>query len=174
MNKEDLPFTQQMQIKEANVRGVYISIACDFERMMADIIANCEIVNSAGRLEYKRKYINSLEMGKKVGRCEKVLKAYRNGIYYNKFSSQLNTLSGLVYYRNMLAHGYSNFDTNQKDMSFIIFENTIKGKTVLEKIEVQPFLMQMELHRANIMQMMNLAFILSIERSNPRRISPLN
>ena len=71
MQITDLPYTQQMQSKEAVVRGTYISIACDYERIMDDIIALYEVDKAfpngydtksneeinIGLENYKRKYI---------------------------------------------------------------------------------------------------------------------
>ena len=161
-----LPFTQQMQFKEANVRGVYLSIACDMEFLMDDIIAKCEIDNQDERQEFRERKIIQLEMGKKLGRCIKSLSEYRNGIYYKKFSTQFDIIEKLVHYRNLMAHGYSEYDEKKIDKSFIVFRNIDKGKKNEEKIEIMPFLINMEEYRSNLMRLLDLTSILSAERGH--------
>ena len=54
-----LDFVQQMQFKEAGLRGLYVSISCDIEFMLVDIIAKCEIDIPSQREPYKLKHFGN-------------------------------------------------------------------------------------------------------------------
>lgn len=167
MQLQKLPFAQQMQFYEGSVRGVYLSIACDMEFLMSDIIAKIEKfpLVKGERLKFKEDKIYQLEMGKKTRRCIDDLKDYRKGVYYNKFKPQFDIIETLVHYRNLMAHGHSDYDDKKMDTSFIWFKN-YKGKKIIEKIMVAPFILEMETYRKNLMKLLDLIIILTAERGN--------
>lgn len=159
-----LNYTQRMQFLEASVRGVYISIACDVERIMEDMIAQIEIDNPKDRLSFKMRKICGLEMGMKLQRLDDGLKAY-NARYYKYYKNELNIIRELVGYRNLLAHGYSDYDDNKVDKRFITFTNIYRNKKDVVKIEVEPFLFQMEKYREGLKKLMTLTITLYNERA---------
>lgn len=163
-----LPFTQQMQVHECHVRGVYLSIACDYEQLMEDVIALCESdqvsrpINNGSIKRYCIKYLTHLTMGKKLGRLSKKLKAY-NEEYFNSLSEQFKIMDKLVEYRNILAHGYSNYDEKQLDTSFIIFEHVDKGKLNTSNVSIKPFLLAYEHYRQCLNKLMELTVAMRAE-----------
>lgn len=68
----------------------------------------------------------------------------------------------------MLAHGFSEYDENKLDESYIIFHWINKANGIREmkseKIVVQPFIMQIEKYRKNIFQFMKLHAALSRDK----------
>ena len=58
------PFSLDMFGLEAKVRGLYLTIACDFEKIMSDIIVNCEESDGSKRELLRLKIF--FEMGKKL------------------------------------------------------------------------------------------------------------
>jgi len=168
MNISQLPFTQQMQVHESHVRGVYISIACDYEQLMDDVIYLCELETGPLTLtdeiiSHKLRYICHLEMGKKFRRTKEGLKNY-NIQYFQDFTPHLDIIEKLVKYRTILAHGYSSYDEHQKDKSFIDFKYFYKGKEHTERIIIYPFLTKMEQYRSSIMELAGLTVLLRKER----------
>lgn len=157
------PFPQKMQFHEDNVRGTYISIACDFERLMDDLIALKEIDKVGDRktitvdqiMDYKKDKITHLEMGKKYARSKEALKQY-NIDYYNDFIPHFEIIKSLVKYRTILAHGYSEYDEKQIDTTYIDFEFVYKGKRQKERIVIKPFLSDLNKYRHTIMELMGL------------------
>ena len=168
MRFHELPFVQQMQVRESNVRGTYICIACDFESLMEDLIVLCELpeekLNAAGVLEMKLKKTTQLEMGKKYRRAKDGLEKY-NSEYHNDFLPHFTVIAKLVKYRTILAHGYSEFDPHQKDNTWIAFNYHDKGKMKQEKIIILPFIMQLEEYRKSIMELAGLVVQIRKDRN---------
>ncbi len=179
-----LPRTQQMLVYEANIRGAYISISCDSERLMDDLVALCELgkIFPTGLDEktddeiiktiiaYKVRLITSLEMGKKLDRCQKGLKNY-NQNYFEEFNKHFTVIADLVKDRNLMAHGYTDFDIHQNpNQVLILFENVERGKKKEKVIDFQPFIMQLERYRSVIMELLELVVRLRIENFGNRNI----
>ena len=168
MDFSHLPFTQQMQVHEANVRGVYLSIACDYEQLMNDVIFLCglgegEKPANGEIIAFKNQHLRHLEMGKKFRRTKRALEKY-NPEYFKDFHPYFDIIERLVMYRTILSHGYSSYDPNQKDKSFIVFEHLYQGKVYTERIVIYPFLTQMEHYRSCIMELAGLCALLRKER----------
>ena len=135
--KQEYPFSLDMFGLEAKVRGLYLTIACDFEKIMSDIIVKCEEPDGSKREALRLKI--AFEMGKKLKRCEQELLKY-NSAYYNHFIPQFEAIKELLKYRNMLAHGFSQYDPQKIDKSFITFIWVEKGKERIDNINVKPFI----------------------------------
>lgn len=185
MNTSQLPYTQQMQTHEANVRGTYISIACDYEQLMDDLIVLCELekIFPAGFDEksdgeiiqeingYKTKWVTSVEMGKKFRKCKDGLVKYSQ-TYFDDFSPHFIVISDLIQDRNLMAHGYSNYDVQQESGKiFILFENVQQGKKEEKLIEVRPYIAKLEKYRKGIMELMGLTLTLRMEIFGKRHIA---
>jgi len=141
------PFSLDMFGLEAKVRGLYLTLACDFEKVMVETIALCEEPDDSKRQAFMIKM--PFEMGKKLKMFKKSVMKY-NKSYYNHFLPQFKIIGELVKYRNMLAHGFSQYDTNKSDKSFIIFEWQHKGKLKSDRIEVKPFMNKILDYRIHI------------------------
>lgn len=161
--EQNMPFTQQMQIKEANVRGVYLSIACDYERLMEDLILLCELHRVKSIENFKAKYLSELSMAQKLSRSKKALLKY-NKIYYSSFLPHFKIIGNLVRYRNIMAHGHSNYDDTQKDKSYIDFDYVIKKKPKKINIKITPFISELEGYRHSIMELLGLTFTIRREK----------
>ncbi|MEO8861458.1 MAG: hypothetical protein ABI358_08550 [Ginsengibacter sp.] len=153
MNDRDYPFALNMFGSEAKVRGLFITVACDFDVVISHMIMKCEEPDKEKRdaLFMRLPY----EMGKKLNRCKKALKAYNEG-YYNRFLVEFDAMKELLKYRNMLAHGYSQFDEKQLDDSFIIFNWIEKGKLKIDKIALIPFyknILRFRKHLSNLYEL---------------------
>ena len=160
------PFSLQMYGQESKVRGLYLTISCDIERLLCDLIAKCEIDNPNERNEFKLTL--PFAMGAKIVRCKDALGEY-NIEYFNFVEPDFKEIELLLKYRNMLAHGFSEYDDNKFDNSFIIFnwiEKDINNKRVhqTEKIMVMPFIMKMKEYRNNVWKFMQLHHRLTEER----------
>ena len=158
-------FDLDMWGQEAKVRGLYLSVACETEFFLDRITSKCEEIDGTKRelLKLDLPY----EMGSKLKRCRTVLRQY-NVNYYNFFKPVFDNFDKLVKYRNMLAHGRAGFDEMKNDKSYIIF-NWIEGsKSTRErkelKIEVMPFIRDMEIYRQQVFQLYKLDAKLSEER----------
>jgi hypothetical protein len=172
---KDLPFTQKMQFHEAYVRGLFISIACDYERIMDDIIALCEMEKIfpsgfenlsdediiAQINEYKIQFITWKEMGKKLDKkCVPLLKLY-NSEYFNKYEKCFDIVRDLVQDRNLMVHGYSDYNEQQNEKGISIsFTNIVqnqKKKTLKKKIIViQPYIKNLERYAIGIIELSEL------------------
>ena len=79
------PFYLNMFGLESKVRGIYLTVACDFENLMSDVIAICEEANAS------KKNINRLkqpfEIGAKLKRCKKAVEEY-NKDYFDFFKPE--------------------------------------------------------------------------------------
>ncbi len=130
-----MPMQYQIRMKamDAKLRGMYLSLACDVERIMDDIITVCEIREKGLRLKYKKDKIMGLEMGKKVYKCQNSLIKHREDLF-EIYSPYLETIEQLVVYRNIMAHGYSEY--SQKKDGIITYFN--KEKHNIVKYEIDP------------------------------------
>lgn len=181
-----LPHIQQMQIKEAIVRGTYISIACDYERLLDDIIALCEVdkvfpdgydhlssngINEGLEAYKKTKGIQATEMGKKVKRSKECLEEY-NKVHSDSFEQVFKVVSNMVKDRNLMAHGYTDLGLPQEQGKILIhFDNTNKtGKNTSTTIDVQPYLKELAGYRIGIESLMNLCMIIRGEIFGKRTI----
>jgi hypothetical protein len=135
----ELPYLLRMRSIDAKTRGIYIELACNVERLMDDIIGKCEVLEPLLRSGFRKNKIMHLQMGKKLSRCVKSLKAY-NENYYNQYSKEFESINDLVTYRNVLAHGYSQYDENGVDERFIKYYNKEKGRIAEYKIEPMEFI----------------------------------
>lgn len=161
------PFSLQMYEQEAKVRGLYLTVCCDVERILSDIMAKCELDDISLREHYKS-YL-PFEMGAKLKMCKDVLERY-NAEYYKFFTPEFEAFEELLKYRDMLAHGFTDYDDNQQDKTFIDFywvtgtkKNRIWNK---EKVIIKPFVMKMLKYREHVMQLMKLLSALSNERGH--------
>jgi hypothetical protein len=151
--------------QEAKVRGLFLSIACEAEFFFDRITSKCEEDDGSKRESLKLEL--PFEMGAKLNRCTRALSSY-NKTYYNFFKTIFDDFEKLVKYRNMLAHGRAKFDEAKTDKSYIIF-NWIEGKkskrAIRElKIEVMPFVKEMEKYRQHVFQLYKLHAKLSEEQ----------
>ena len=166
-----MDFTQRMQFHEINVRGTYLAIACDYERVMGDLIAlfdlevifpngfdsisNEEIME--GMTLYKSKKITELTMGIKLKKCKEKLEKF-NKYYFDQFLNQFISIGELVDDRNLMAHGYTHYEVEQQEGKiFIFFENVQHGVIKGKIIEVNTYLDKLQItHRKVIMQLARL------------------
>ena len=66
------PFFLEMFGFESRVRGIYLTVACDFENLMSDVIAICEEADSSQRIINRLNH--PFEMGAKLKSVRKHLK----------------------------------------------------------------------------------------------------
>jgi hypothetical protein len=106
-------------------------------------------------------------MGAKLKRCKEALESY-NKEYFHFFIPQFEIIERLCKYRIMLAHGFSEYDSNKLDKTFIIFHwvNKESGKKEIkeEKIMIKPFISEIESYRKHIVQFMKLHAVLESQR----------
>ena len=162
---EDLPFTQQMQTQEVNVRGLYLSISCDIEVLLVDIIAKCEIANPAEREDFKVRKLAGLEMGKKLGRSVKSLTIY-NPHLSAQFKTTFEMINDLLGLRNILAHSKISCDPNKKNKSILWFNYVERGVRIKETREIKPLINELHAYRNELVKLMDLVIILNRERGN--------
>jgi len=147
-----MPFTQQMQAKEALVRGTYLSISCDFERLMVDLIIMAEYEKGSRHpktLNDKRKITRDCSMGEKLRRCKTGMRKHSE--HYKYLGKHFRVINKLTQMRNMLAHGFSEFDNKQKVKDYIVFRYVDNNYVEhADKIMVQPFLALLEKYRKSI------------------------
>ncbi len=160
-------FELDMWGQEAKVRGLYLSIACECEFFMDIITSKCEEADGTKREALKLSM--PYELGAKLKRCRTALSAY-NLKYYNFLQGMFNDFEQLAKYRNMLAHGRASFDKAKIDRSFIIFDwiegsksNRVRNQL---RIEVKPFVKDMESYRKQIFQLYKLHAKLCEERGD--------
>jgi hypothetical protein len=158
-------FALEMFGFESKVRGIYLTVACDFENLMSDVIAICEEVNISQRSI--NRLTHPFEMGAKLKRCKKALETYNNE-YLIFFMPEFNVIEKLCKYRTMLAHGFSEYDNKKLDKTFIIFNWVIKqnGKNEMksEKIFIKLFIDEIDIYRRHVLQFMKLHAKLEEER----------
>jgi hypothetical protein len=167
MNRpQKYPFFLNMFGLESKVRGLYLTVACDFENLMSDVIAICEETDISQRSINRLKH--PYEMGAKLERCKKAVEDY-NKVYFKFFIPEFEVIGKLVKYRTMLAHGFSEYDNNELDKTYIIFNWVIKenGKKEMkeEKIIINPFIKEIVTYRKHVFQFMKLHATLEGERS---------
>ena len=63
-----------------------------------------------------------------------------------------------------MAHGYSDYDPNKQDTSYILFENCEKGQRITEKIIVKEFVLEIQQYHEAIMGMLPLSVAIHTER----------
>lgn len=152
-----------MRALDIKTRGVYIALACDIERMMDEIISSLEVDNVNERKDFRRDKIMHLEMGKKVNRCMKSLEKY-NASYSLQYSPQFKIMEELVEYRNVMAHGYSEYDKDEKEEKYIIYYNKEKNKIARYVIEPRKFIKNMKDFQESLLKLVDLIFLLAQER----------
>lgn len=173
----NLPRTQKFQFHEANVRGTYLSIACDYERLLDDLYIYSDITkifpkgfgnNTDKEIiaiinEYKTRKVSHLEMGKKYQTSKDNMEVnFKN--HFNDFSPHFTVIESLIAYRNLMAHGYTRYDIPQVPGKIcILFENNVKGKITKHTINVKLFLMQLSKYREGIMELVGLVLALRKE-----------
>jgi len=160
MEKKKYPFALRMFEAEAKIRGLFITVTCDFDIIISQIIVKCEepVISKRDSLRLKLPF----ETGKKLERCKIDLNGY-NSSYYNHFLPELEAMEELLKYRNMLAHGYSQFDENKLDESYINFVWIEKGKFKIEKIILRPFYQNVHRFRKHLENMYKLHYTLTQE-----------
>lgn len=161
MNKTVYPFGLRMFEAEAKVRGLFITVSCDFDMVVSHIIAKCEEPEPSKRdtLILKLPY----EIGKKLKRCKKDLEKYSND-YYIKYLPEFEAMEELLMYRNMLAHGFSQYDENKIDESFIIFIWKDEGKFKFDKVILRPFYQNIIRFRKHLSTLYELHYTMTQER----------
>lgn len=162
LQKHKYPFSLEMFGLESKLRGLYMTLACDFEKVMTDIIIMCEEDDPSERNNLELKI--PFEMGKKLQRCKRELIKY-NPAYYNHFIPQFEAIEELLKYRNMLAHGFSEYDDKKLNKSFIIFSWIERGKKKIDKIQVLPFIRKIEKYSKDISLLYTLHAKILEERS---------
>lgn len=160
-----LPFTQKMQSKEAIVRGTYLSISCDFDRVMNEIVGLCEYykidstLNKDGLSKYTFNKVRGLEMGTKFQRCKDAIFDLDQDIH-NCNNGCFSIISKLITNRNLFAHGYSEYDPNNIDTSFITFMNKERSANIIKTVIVDDFIAELEQYRKMAMGLMYLNIII--------------
>lgn len=76
---QQFPFYLRMMGAESRVRGIYLSVACDFENLMSDIIAICEESDKDNLEDNRLK--QPLEIGAKLKRCKAVVEIHNKKYY---------------------------------------------------------------------------------------------
>lgn len=154
----------EMQQIEGSVRGQYVALACDIERILENVITKCRVDNFMDIPIYAFTKVRHLEMGKKLKDCKLELKKY-NIDYYNRIQNEFVIMEDLVSMRNMLCHGYSDYDEDRKDKSWIIFEykeKSDKPKTI--KIIVDDFLVKLADYRMAITGIYEVMILITKEK----------
>jgi len=160
-------YVLRMRELDIKTRGLYIAIACDIERMMDDIIAFCEISDPTKQSNFKRDKIMHLEMGKKLARCVVQIEKY-NSAYHQSYLSEFSIIADLVTYRNVMAHGYSEYDNDETDERFITYYNKEKDKIARYIIEPRKFIENMLTFQESLLKLAELVQVLQAERGKDR------
>jgi hypothetical protein len=156
---------------ESKIRGLYLTVACDYEFFMVRIIAMCQVQDITKREAFKLSL--PYEMGAKLKILKESVENY-NINYYAFFKTHFDIISELVFYRTMLAHGFSQYDDNKVDESFIDFswiegpKNNRLKRT--ERIVIKSFLMDIDRYRLNLLEFMKLDAVLVNERGESQNI----
>jgi len=153
------PYVLRMRELDAKTRGIYIELACNIERILDDIICKCEIEDLAKRAIFRKDKIMHLEMGKKLRRAIKSLKDY-NVDYYKQYLPEFNIIADLVEYRNVMAHGYSEYDPKGIDDRYITYYNKEKSKIARYVLEPREFIKKLFVFQDNLINFVNLIRIL--------------
>ena len=157
------PYVLRMRELDAKTRGIYIELACNIERILDDIICKCEIVDIAKRAIFRKDKIMHLEMGKKLSRAIKSLRDY-NLKYYNQYMSEFDIIADLVEYRNVMAHGYSEYDPKEIDDRYITYYNKEKNKIARYVLEPREFIKNLLVFQESLIKLVDLIRILDMER----------
>ena len=162
-NYSDLDFTQKSQFNEAKLRGAYLSMACDIEFMLVDVICICLVKDEADRKAVKVILLENAMMSKKIALTRKAIKRYNLG-YYDGYKGCLNTFEEFNEWRNMFAHSRIKGDPEERDLSFMIFEYIKKGEIVEQREEFDPLYKKLLGYAAAIMKFSELIVIIYTER----------
>ena len=115
-----------MQAKEVYLRGLYLSISCDIEYILVDIIAKCIIDEPSQRESFKVRYFGNNSMGKKIVKAKESLKKYNENYYY-EFKDCFKTIDNLLERRNIFSHSKIEGDILEQDKTVLTFNYIDKG-----------------------------------------------
>ncbi len=152
-----------MQAKEVYLRGLYLSISCDIEYMLVDIIAKCIIDEPSQRESFKVRYFGNNSMGKKIVKAKESLKKY-NENYYHEFKDCFKTIDNLLERRNMFSHSKIEGDILEQDKTVLTFNYIDKGVRIIDTKKIDPLFTELLTYRTGIMRLVELVLILTKER----------
>lgn len=157
-NMNKFPVTLQQFEAECRVRGIYLSLSCDLERLISDIIAICQESNESELESYKLK--QPFEFGRKLRICKDAVKKHNEG-YYNFYIPNFDIADKLCEHRTMLAHGFADDNGAKFKEGIITFKWIIKNeekKNVWTSKEIlfKPFIMETLTYRNSVFEFMKL------------------
>lgn len=106
-----------MQKVEFELRGTYLSYACDIEWSLTEIICTCFIDKYENRDAFKVIMLEKVMFGKKLNIVRQAVKNY-NEEYYQKYKGTFKVLDRLSSLRNLLAHSVILPDRQTQDRIF--------------------------------------------------------
>lgn len=126
MNRERT-FVEKVQIIEAQLRGLYLSISCDLEFALNDVTCLCLLKDKAERDIIRPMLFEQTGLARSILYAEKALKLY-NEAYYDQYAECFVAFKHLNKLRNKFAHSRINADPKKEDLNMLIFEYTKDGK----------------------------------------------
>ncbi len=156
-------FVQDLQRLEVDIRGLYLSIACDIEYVLTDLICACIATDHKQKELIKVSLFEKVLFEKKIKMAEEVLLRY-NEQHFKINEPAFKKFHELKGYRNMLAHSKLKGDLSQVDLSYVIFEVIKDGKIVDRKEYINQLKNKLEVFRQASMDLLLLVTIIYNEK----------
>lgn len=162
-DKSKMAFKDRMYWTEIELRGFYLSIACDIEYLLADITCACLVNNDDEKEGVRETLFENVMMSKKINMAINALKRYNKNYYtihkdcFDKFIE----LNGL---RNKFAHSRITGDPEEKDYTIVIFEYIKDGKTVKRQENFHELYGNLLKYREAVKKMLDFVLQLYYER----------
>jgi hypothetical protein len=152
---------------EVELRGIYMSYACDIEYLLTDLICNCFAKSEQDRDAMKVIFFERLTMGTKISIAKKTLKNYSE-IYFESMKEAFQTFEDLSALRNLFAHSRIT-NTDNQDGIHLQFEYIKKGEQKKELKNINNLSGFLYLCRPQVMNLANLVVVIYNETSWVRK-----
>lgn len=157
----DFTFSTEMNEKEIELRGRYLSIACDLDYILTELICICFIDKHIYRKTFKILMLERILMGRKLSILEKALHDY-NEEYFNKYKRTFNSIKILVENRNLFAHSTI---TSGEDKNTFIFEYIKDSEIKTKSLKIDTLFKQLGGYETDIFELVELFNLLISEKN---------
>ena len=162
-------FDQQVSINEMQMRGLYLSIACDVEFVLTDLICACLASTNQQKEDIKAALFEKVMMDRKIKMAKEVLQKY-NTQHFEVNKPFLKKFEELKGYRNMLAHARITGDPESKDTNILVMEFVQDGQNQQKKEHMNNLKAKLEGFRVAVNGLLLLVALIYTEkdlRANP-------
>jgi hypothetical protein len=122
-------FSEIVHSKEIWLRGFHLSVACDMEYVLTDIICTCLASTAKQREEFKINFFENVSFARKLTLAKNILeKDFPEDYKYNE--DVFEGFKKLRERRNFYAHARISGDPEGKDESLLVSEFIKDGKMV--------------------------------------------